>query len=333
MNVQNDSAGTFHTSTLSTSLFVQQVDDRLTRAVSGIRLLETGARHAVFSGGKRARPLLCQRFATLTHPEPAALIDAAAALELIHAASLVHDDILDRGEKRRGLPTVRVLLGPEAAVLSGDLLLCRALKLLAPYPHEIARAASTFEEICHAATVEWQSRRNLSFSIAAWRSMAEGKTGALFGLAGYFAASLAGDLPRAQRFDQAARALGLAFQMADDFSDLVDAGGEDLARDLCDGNPSLPILLAQAADPSLPASLAQFWAAPDQDPMPLVGRIATPAVRAEVRRCVHEEIARAEAILGADADAPSLRPLFGWARALAPATPEDAAVAEPQRLA
>jgi len=299
--------------------FLLQLEDRLHRALAGSRLLEAGARQAVFPAGKRARPRLAHRFASLTGAPQAGLVEATAAVELIHAASLVHDDILDRGELRRGRPTVRVALGTEAAVLTGDLLLCRALRLLAPYPHEIARAAATFEEICHAATREWQARRRLDLTVDEWRSIAIGKTGALFGLAGYFAASLAGDRQRAQRFDAAARALGLAFQIADDFDDLIDESGqEDLARDLADGTPSLPILLALADDPKLGAALASWWHAPSAPLAPLLARIVTPSVRGQIIDAVDAAVATASDALGADADAPTLRPLLAWARSLAP---------------
>ena len=323
MNVANVSAFQDTATRTDDTQFLAAVDGRLHRAAAGSRLLEAGARAALFPGGKRARPLLARRFASIAQPPADALLDAAAAIELIHAASLVHDDILDHGELRRGLPTLRVSLGPEAAVLAGDLLLCRALQLLAPYPHEIARAAATFEEICHAATCEWQARRRLDFSLAEWRTMAEGKTGALFGLAGYVAASLAGQLERARRFDAAARALGVAFQIADDFADLVEDGSrEDLARALADGNPSFPILIAQSQDRSLVAALASWWADPSRPLAPLLERVTSRAVRATVADAITTQIRQAEAILGSDASAPTLRPLLDWAHGLRRVTDE-----------
>ena len=99
-------------------------------ATFGPAPLEEAALNLVGAGGKRVRPLACLLVANACGAEPRHLVPVAAAAELIHSATLLHDDVIDEGEERRGRPASRVQWGNLVSVLSGDLLLTRALSLV-----------------------------------------------------------------------------------------------------------------------------------------------------------------------------------------------------------
>ena len=106
--------------------------------------LEESIRHALAGGGKRIRPVLCLATAEAAGAEPEAALPAAAALELVHNFSLVHDDLpaLDNDELRRGRPSTWAAYGEAVAVLAGDALLAEALRLALSYPRRRSPASS-----------------------------------------------------------------------------------------------------------------------------------------------------------------------------------------------
>src|SRR5687767_6338454 len=109
--------------------FLQKIEARLQHVLQdggSADLLTTAAAHLCLNGGKRLRPRLVHWFGAAVDADTRRLADAAAAAELIHCASLLHDDVVDAGTLRRGQPTVNVLWGNTAAVLSGDLVLSLA---------------------------------------------------------------------------------------------------------------------------------------------------------------------------------------------------------------
>jgi octaprenyl-diphosphate synthase len=234
-------------------------------AAPAATLLE-GARHLCLGGGaKRVRPLLVRSFGRAVGAPEAALVDLGAAAELIHAASLLHDDVVDEGTLRRGRPTVNARLGNAVAVLAGDLVLSRAMARLRPHPAEIVhRAVQVVAEMAAAALAEVEQRGRADLPLAAWREVAEGKTGRLFGWCGDAAARVAGAAAAGERFASAGRHLGVAFQLADDLADLLpDGGGAGGAKnrfaDLRNRSPSYPILLAAQRSPALRGRVEAAW--------------------------------------------------------------------------
>ncbi len=220
------------------------------------------ARHLCFSGGKRARPLLVKIFAdTLGFDDPR-LIDAAVAAELIHSASLLHDDVVDMGMFRRHRPTVNARWGNTVAVLSGDLLLSGALLRLAQADARLAATGlSVVAEMTRGAILEVESRSNLNLPLSVLRQIGEEKTGSLFGWCGVAAATLKGDAQAAVHFERFGRKMGSAFQMADDIRDITGAEeGKMPFADLKSRTPSLPILLAAQNDAALQKQIADAWA-------------------------------------------------------------------------
>jgi len=251
--------------------FIQQVHNRLEaalwRAPAGAlpsSSLEQAARTLLLaSDAKRARARLVLQVGQLLGDkehaviDPAALVDIAAAVELIHGASLLHDDVVDGSDRRRGVPTANASRGNSFAVLCGDLVLARAVMTLVPFGVAVvADAVAVVEEMTRAALVEVEDRGSFDVPLTRWRAMAEGKTGALFGLCARLPCRLAADDERGERLARAFRQLGVAFQIVDDLNDLT---GRDPTKprgqDLREKNPSLPLLLARMSDRDLARSI------------------------------------------------------------------------------
>lgn len=252
--------------TVAFKSYLHQVEQLLVEHLGGEQppaddTLTTAARHLVLGAGKRARPLLVKIFGeTLRVPE-AKLVDAGVAAELIHAASLLHDDVVDAGMYRRGKPTVNARWGNIVAVMSGDLLLSSALLRLARFdPRLTASALATVSEMTRAAIAEVEARGNLELTLDRLRFIGEGKTGSLFGWCGVAAATMAGNDDAVHRFDAFGRRIGIAFQMADDIRDITGTDdGKPQYADLQSKTPSLPVLLAAHADAKLKRRIAEAW--------------------------------------------------------------------------
>jgi octaprenyl-diphosphate synthase len=305
--------------------FVTSVEKYLALRTAGLGVLDIVGRRLLLAGGKRARALLVYQFGQITHTSEEELVSAAAAVELIHCASLVHDDILDLAATRRDLPTINASLGNGTAVLAGDLLLCRALGCLSPHPAELPGVIAVVEEMSRAAYVELHARRDSQFSVESWRLVAEGKTAALFGLGGRLAAALAGDAKRAARFDAVARHLGVAFQIADDLADLQ-PGADDPLKDLREGNPSFPVQLAASIDRDVRLKLEALYNSTGSKERPydpqhedVVGvaeAIQASGAFEQAAQTAMLEVETAHKLLGEDAAHPAAAAVLSWARQL-----------------
>lgn len=300
--------------------FLARIERALPAALPGSQLLERAARHLCCApGAKRARPLLAFHVMQLVnrdspHVSLAATIDIATAIELMHSASLLHDDVIDDGKVRRGLPTVNALHGNITAVLSGDLALARALGMLAPYGLAVTeKAIRVVAEMTTAAFAEVEARRNVDLSLPAWRRIAEGKSGALFGASAALIGLLAGDPVLADKLDRMGRHLGIAFQIADDVADLSGDDMQSPLSDLRDGNPSFPLLVAAAQSPQLaqrmrearPETLAQLSA-----------DIRESEAIDVAQQAIAHEIASARLAAGAAAAHRALADIWTWADAM-----------------
>jgi geranylgeranyl pyrophosphate synthase len=213
------------------------------------------------AGGKRLRPLLVLCCASPQGREREEVLAAAAAVELVHMATLVHDDVLDGASTRRGRPTVASRLGPRIATCTGDALFALAFG-------ELARAGSADAvRILADAALDLslgEAEQGLrAFDLALTEDEYLGrvrlKTAALFAAACRLGAVLSdadGDADRLERFGEL---LGIAFQIFDDILDLTGdpvATGKPRGTDLRDGTVTLPMILALRQEPALAADLA-----------------------------------------------------------------------------
>lgn len=207
--------------------------------------------------GKRLRPALAILAGGATGDISSAHFDLAVVVELIHAATLVHDDILDGAEMRRGQPTASAKWGNALSVLLGDCLFAHALKLGSGFRSSEAmrRIAEAASEVCSGEIIQTQRRFDLKLSVPDYYRIIEMKTGALFAVATELGAFLNEATPSVIG---AMRTFGLrfgtAFQIYDDVLDLAGdeaTAGKTLGSDLRKGKLTLPILyLLQHTEPA-----------------------------------------------------------------------------------
>lgn len=307
--------------------FLKQVDGRLVSQLGGEapppeETLVIAARHLVLGGGKRARPMLVKIFADSLQFHDQRLVTIAMAAELIHAASLLHDDVVDAGMFRRGKPTVNARWGNTVSVLSGDLLLSGGLLELARADARLgAMALETVQEMTRAAIAEVQARGNLELSLSDHRAIGEGKTGSLFGFCGRAAATLAGREDAGRRFDVFGRRIGVAFQMADDVRDITGTDeGKPQYADLSSRTPNLPVLLACRADAKLKRRISEAWSfgSLGVDKVRELGTaVLVSGALDEAIAMMNRELDAAVEVLGEYGETPLGQNLVHWARTLA----------------
>jgi len=218
------------------------------------------ASHLVGAGGKRIRPtvvlLAFHAAAAGAHGRRDDAIDAAVALELIHSATLLHDDIIDGGEMRRGRPSALNTFGLADTLVAGDFLFSRAFALCARFEAEvIGWAAAACISLTEGEVMQGRFRHNPSVTVTDYLEIIERKTASLFAAGARTAAHLAGAPPSlVEAMASCGRHVGLAFQVSDDLLDVQGrpaVTGKPGGIDLRDGNPSLPIVLALRRDPEL----------------------------------------------------------------------------------
>jgi octaprenyl-diphosphate synthase len=212
--------------------------------------------YALDSNGKRIRPALVLLAAEASGKVTPAHLDLAVVVELIHLATLVHDDILDGAAKRRGKPTAFAKWGAELSVLLGDCLFCHALKLSSSFEDSTfgRRIADVANEVCSGEILQTQRRFDLTLGIPDYIKIISMKTGALFRISTELAAMLNGCRPdEVLALRNYGDYLGIAYQIYDDCLDLVGTEGvtgKTVGTDLAKGKLTLPLLhlLAQAGD-------------------------------------------------------------------------------------
>jgi len=237
-----------------------EAETKLNRLLdSSESLISEICHYLVDGGGKRLRPtfvLLVYRACGGTDEKVIDAIDAGIALELIHSATLLHDDIIDGGKLRRGKPSAFARYGFAPTLIAGDFLFCRAFELCGRFEEHLVRtAAQACIELTEGEVMEGRLRHSAAASLRDYRAVITRKTASLFHAGGKVAADLAG----ASRYtiDAMAKlgmAIGLAFQMVDDVLDIVgpeEKIGKPVGSDLREGIPSLPVVLASQRNPEL----------------------------------------------------------------------------------
>lgn len=204
--------------------------------------------YASESSGKRLRPALALLTGGATGNICSSHLDLAVVLELIHAATLVHDDIMDGAEMRRGQPTANAKWGNAISVLLGDCLFAHALKLSTTFPNgEISRRiASAASDVCSGEIMQTARRFDLNLSVADYYRIIEMKTAALFAAATELGAFINEASPEViSAMKTFGLRLGTAYQIYDDCLDIAgteESAGKTLGSDLRKGKLTLPLL-------------------------------------------------------------------------------------------
>ena len=220
------------------------------RMQSPVALIPQLAGHIVASGGKRLRPMLTLGCARLCGYRGSRHIALAAAVEFIHTATLLHDDVVDDSDLRRGRDTANAVWGNKPAVLVGDFLFSRAFELMVGDGSlrvlEILSRASAI--IAEGEVRQLVTANDIATTEAAYLGVVEAKTAELFAAASRLGAVVA-ECPRAEEeaLDRFGRNLGIAFQLVDDLLDFAARPselGKSIGDDFRDGKITLPVLLA-----------------------------------------------------------------------------------------
>jgi geranylgeranyl pyrophosphate synthase len=201
------------------------------------------------SGGKRLRPLLLVLSARMGEPEREELLEAATAIEVLHTATLIHDDIVDRAESRRGVPTAVAEYGREIAAATGDFLFAEAFSKLAGIGDpRLVRAFAVASVGLASGELEQYRANGANVEVEAYLEHIRKKTAGLFQVACVAGATLGGlSLVQIDALASYGQALGIAFQMSDDIMDLVGKPGlmgKDIGTDLVEGTVTLPVIFA-----------------------------------------------------------------------------------------
>ncbi|MBW8809624.1 polyprenyl synthetase family protein [Lysobacter capsici] len=247
------------------------------RLASDVVLINQVAEYIVGAGGKRLRPMLLLLAAgALNHRGPDAH-QLAAVVEFIHTATLLHDDVVDESDLRRGRKTANAVWGNAASVLVGDFLYSRSFQLMVELDRlEVMKIlADTTNAIAEGEVLQLLHVRNPDTDEAAYLRVIERKTAVLFAAATRLGAVLAGaDAQVQQRLHDYGMALGYAFQIADDVLDYASDAqtlGKNLGDDLAEGKATLPLIHAIAhSDDATRARLRAAVEHGDTDAMPEV---------------------------------------------------------------
>jgi len=250
--------------------FLEAVHARLAKQVEDFDpAIGPYAEYALNGNGKHLRPALVALTANALGELNDSHVTVAMIIEMVHLATLVHDDVMDEGQIRRGQPTLAAHWGNEIAVLFGDCLFAQALKHAASFPTpEICRAvAMATNTVCSGEILQTQHRRNFELSRGEYFRVLEMKTAELFALSCELAAHLSGTSPAERAaLRQFGLAFGIAYQLYDDCIDLFGSettAGKSLGTDLAKGKLTLPVLLlrerASASDRARVESLVQNW--------------------------------------------------------------------------
>jgi octaprenyl-diphosphate synthase len=220
------------------------------RLGSDVALVNQVAHHIIHHGGKRLRPLTVLLAARACRCETTAPIPAAAIIEFIHTATLLHDDVVDNSGLRRGQETANSLFGNQASVLVGDFLYSRSFQMMVELQDlkVLAVLADATNTIAEGEVLQLMNCNNPDITERDYMEVIYRKTAKLFEAGAQLGAILAGqEAPIEQALADYGRHLGRAFQLVDDALD-YDAEPEELGKnigdDLADGKPTLPLIYA-----------------------------------------------------------------------------------------
>ena len=230
---------------------LELVEDNLKRAIrSREQILTDIAAHLIYGGGKRVRPMVTLlAFLAFGGKRTKDIVDIATAIELIHTATLLHDDIIDGAEIRRGKESAYKKFGLKSTLVTGDFLFIKAFEFAGKFDETIVQwTADACALLTEGEMLQGFFNRNRAVTLDDYVEIVKRKTASLFQTGAKIGAYLAGaNAPLVDETERYGLNMGIAFQMMDDILDVVGHSellGKPTGMDLQDGNPALPIILA-----------------------------------------------------------------------------------------
>ncbi|MDQ2679877.1 MAG: polyprenyl synthetase family protein [Candidatus Eremiobacteraeota bacterium] len=238
-------------------------------------LITEAVRRMLAAGGKRLRPRMTLLAAQMGGGSPEQHLPLAAYMELIHVATLIHDDVVDQADTRRGVNATAIDYGNRISVLAGDYLFAWIFKnVTAEYPHPIPHILSaTLAAICDGEVLQLRALGNIELPLAAYIEIVEKKTASLFAASAQCGAIMAAISPQEiAALHDFGLAYGIAFQMNDDLLDMTaDAAllGKPVGNDLRERKMTVPLILAlSGGDGDLRTRVERFYTSADDNGIP-----------------------------------------------------------------
>jgi len=217
---------------------------------SDVGLVESMGHYIVEGGGKRLRPVVCLLISSALGDNSPQAVRLAAVIELIHTATLLHDDVIDLSSMRRGRDTANAIWGNSSTVLVGDFIYSRAFQMMVSLENMqiMSVLSDTTNRIAEGEVMQLINAGNAELTVDQYLEVIEAKTAILFEAAARCAGIMSGaDQQQQDALAQYGRMLGTAFQLVDDALD-YDGNSEDMGKnvgdDLAEGKTTLPLILA-----------------------------------------------------------------------------------------
>jgi geranylgeranyl pyrophosphate synthase len=289
-------------------------------------LITEAVRRMLAAGGKRLRPRFTLLGAEAVGASATDHLNLAAYMELIHVATLIHDDVVDGAETRRGVKSTAVDFGNRISVLAGDYLFAWIFKnVTAGYPHPIPHIlSSTLADITDGEVLQLRALGDLDLNVAGYVEIASKKTASLFAASAACGAISGGGNPTVvQSMRDFGAAYGVAFQMRDDLLDMTaDEAtiGKPVGNDLRERKMTIPVVLSLAgADREFRSDLERFYGGDDDAPErigALVAAIGAHGGFTKTKAAIADYVIRAKAALVPLGNAPARAELIAIADAL-----------------
>ena len=297
---------------------MEKIEARLEETIqSAVRLVPEVSHHLIGSGGKRIRPTLLMLIARANGSNADSGLDLAVASELFHNATLLHDDVVDRGHFRRGVPAAPRIFGNAASVLVGDFLLAKAFGIVVQHGDlDLLRELSRIvQNMAEGEVMQLIRSGQATLSMPGYEEIISGKTAGLFSWCCRAGVSLSAGTP--QLLEAAAaygKSFGMAFQVTDDILDYtapLEESGKDLANDLRQGKTTLPLLLACERDQDLlDAVVVLSKQGPTEEKcQEIVRRVLETSAIERARDMAAELASRAKGLLAEFPDGPAVESL------------------------
>jgi geranylgeranyl pyrophosphate synthase len=290
-------------------------------------IITEAVRRMLAAGGKRLRPRITLLAAAANGADPREHLPLAAYMELIHVGTLIHDDVVDRADTRRGVNATAVDFGNRVSVLAGDYLFAWIFKnVTADYPHPVPNIlASTLADITDGEVLQHRAVSNLDATVADYTEIAIKKTAALFAASAECGAIMSGAAPlRVKALRDFGLYYGIAFQMLDDLLDLTATEsqlGKPVGNDFAERKMTIPLILAlQTGSAGLRDAVARYYGSGTDDPSAvgdILTRVAASGGLDRTREAIAGYVERAKMSLAPLGTAPARGELVALAEHLA----------------